>query len=79
MQPVGNVKVIVAMPVASPETIPEVAPTGAVSALLLLQAPPVSISVSVLDAPRHIVVIPLIGSGVGLTVKEATAYADPTV
>jgi len=56
-----------------PVTIPELSPTGATDGALLVHVPPGSMSVSKDVVPKHSVVIPDIGSGVGFTVNNAVA------
>jgi hypothetical protein len=58
----------VAVPTEMPETVPLVAPAVATEVLLLLQVPPVVASLKTVDAPTHIIVVPVIGNGLGPTV-----------
>ena len=57
-----------AIPAATPVTTPVVAPTVAVDVAPQLQVPPGVISPSVVVAPAHILVAPVIAAGDGLTV-----------
>ena len=61
---------IVADPAERPAIVPVVAPTGMDVILLLLQAPPGAMSVSVDVAPTQMVVMPEIAAGAELTVTE---------
>lgn len=73
IQPVGNAYVIVAVPAATPVTIPEV-PTVAIDVLLLLQVPPVVASVRLAVEPiQYTDVVPPIGAGSGLMVITLVA------
>ena len=67
-QPAAIVYVIVAVPPATPVTIPETVPTVALAVLLLLHVPPVTASVNVEVDPAHIITVPLIAVGVWLIV-----------
>ncbi len=69
--PVGNVYIISGVPALTPVTFPEPS-TTAWFVLLLLHVPPVVGSVKDIVDPAHTaVVVAAIGSGKGLTVKEA--------
>ena len=69
---------MVAVPVALPLTTPAVV-TLATALLLLLQVPPLTVEVSVLVAPVHNAVVPLIvpADAPGLTAIVAVAVAVP--
>ena len=69
---------MVTVPVLKPSTIPELF-TGAIAALLLVHAPPETVSVKVLVPPTHIVVEPPIvpAFAVGLTVTGNVAFTVP--
>ena len=56
-----------------PVTTPDVTPTTAMPVFLLAHVPPASMSLSKVEVPRHMVVTPEMGSGVGFTVKDVTA------
>ncbi len=58
---------IVAVPASVPLTLPDPS-MGAVPVALLLQVPPPSVSVSVVDDPLQTFVAPLIADGKALTV-----------
>lgn len=62
---------MVAVPVVAPVTTPDAEPTGAIAVLLLLHAPPVVASVSVIVAPTHTLLLPVIAAGEVLTVTVA--------
>jgi hypothetical protein len=66
---VGNVYVIVVVPILMPVTTPVLALTDARAGTLLDHTPPASASPSVEVAFTHISEIPDIGAGVGLTVR----------
>src|SRR6202008_1408822 len=66
-QPVPKVYEIVVLPVATPETVPEV-PMLATSGLLLLHVPPDVASVNVVVRPRQTLFAPPIAAGFGFTV-----------
>jgi hypothetical protein len=77
IHPVENILyVIVAVPVDTPLTIPVVSPTVAIAVLPLLQVPPPVPSASVVVAPVHTVVMPVIPAGDGYTVI-AIAIVQP--
>jgi hypothetical protein len=59
--------VIVANPAVTPVTTPLVLPTVAVDVLLLIQVPPVSVLLRVIERPKHTADGPLIAAGTGLT------------
>jgi hypothetical protein len=71
LQPVGCVKVIVAVPETNPVTVPVVAPTATLKLVLLQVPPPASLSVMVV--PSHSVAGPLIAAGNESTVTRAVA------
>jgi hypothetical protein len=58
---------IVAVPSVTPVTLPDVTPTETFE-LLLLHVPPDVVLVRAIVEPRHTVVAPAIGAGIGLTV-----------
>ena len=62
---------IVVVPASRPVTTPELLPTVAVVALLLLHVPPVGVLLSVLLLPTHTVGVPPITAGRALTVTLA--------
>lgn len=64
---------IVAVPGLPPVTMPPDKVTDATEVLLLLQVPPLGISLSVTVAPEHTVDGPLIAPGAGLTVTSVVA------
>ena len=70
-QPVGMVYVTVVEPAPAPNKLPEDEPMVATVVLPLSHVPPVSASVRVEDKPWHILVVPIIAVGVGLTVTIA--------
>jgi hypothetical protein len=59
---------MIAEPTALAVTTPVVALIDAMAILLLLHVPPMTASVSVWEVPRQILVIPVIGDGIGITV-----------
>ena len=65
--------VIVAVPAVIPVTTPVAAPTVATPGLLLLHGPAVVASLSVVVAPWHIVGVPNMAEGNGVTVTVANA------
>ena len=72
MHPVDAMQVIVAVPVVTPLTIPEVTPTVATDVLLLLQVtPPVELESAVVP-PVHTVLVPEM-AGLGFIVTIAVA------
>ena len=66
-QPVLITYDIVAVPIPLPVTTP-IDPTDATAGLVLAHTPPGVGSVRVVVPPKHIVVLPIIGAGVGSTV-----------
>ncbi len=70
--PVDNVYVIVALPAATPETLPDV-PTEATEELLLLHVPPEVALVNAVAEPTQTEVAPLTAAGFALTVTVATS------
>lgn len=64
---------MVAVPAATPVTIPVPDPTVAITVLLLLHAPPVVASLSVVVWLTHAVVAPVIADGSAFTV---TGFVD---
>ena len=68
-----------AVPVATPVTTPVALLMVATDTLLLLQVPPLTVEVSVIDAPVHTVAGPLIvpADGDGLIVIVFVATAVP--
>jgi hypothetical protein len=73
MQPVGSVYVIVAVPVAMPETTPVVVTMVAMAMLLLLHVPAVEVFVNVVVSPRQTEAEPPITAGSGSTVTTVVA------
>ena len=68
-----------AIPAATPVTTPVVAPTVAVDVAPLLQVPPGVISPKVVVAPTHMLVVPVIAAGDGLTVMgRVTVQPEPS-
>lgn len=61
------------MPAVIPETIPEVRLTTATVVLLLVQVPPATASLKVIDKPWQTLAGPVIATGVGLTVTVVIA------
>ena len=59
---------IVVVPDTRPLTIPVVRLTVAVAVVLLLQVPPVVISLNVIIVPAHRLELPVIAAGDGVTV-----------
>ena len=74
IQPVLSVYVMVTVPPAAPVpvTIPVDDPTEPIAVLLLLHEPPIVASVKVVVKPKHTLVIPDIGAGLGLTVSNVS-------
>lgn len=70
---------IVVVPTVIPPTTPVVASTVPIDGLLLLHVPPAGVEVSVVVAPRHAILIPVIADGVGVTVTTATELQPATV
>ncbi len=66
-QPVANLYVIIAVPVATPVTIPEDDPTVAMPVALLLHVPPGTELPNGLVNPTHTLILPVITPGDGLT------------
>ena len=62
---------MVTVPPLTPLTIPVTDPTVAIAVLLLLQVPPVVVSLKVVVAPGHVLGTPVIGPGDGFTVTGA--------
>lgn len=58
---------MVAVPAATPTTVADNDPTVATSTSLLLQVPPGVGSNKVVVPPTHILVVPAIGDGAGVT------------
>jgi hypothetical protein len=59
---------MVAVPDDTPNTTPLNEPTRAIAVLLLLHMPPLVALLSVTEAPTHMLVVPVIAAGKGLTV-----------
>ena len=76
-----TVKVMVAVPAATPVTAPVFAFTVATAGLLLLQLPPVAVEVNVVLDPTQIACVPLrlpaIGAAVTVTVLVAVTLVHP--
>lgn len=69
VQPVVRLYVIVAVPPRTPFTTPVKEPIVAMAVLLLLQCPPVGVSLSVKEVPEQITPVPAaMGAGSGSTV-----------
>jgi hypothetical protein len=64
---------MVAVPAATPLTIPVAEPTVAVVTSLLLHVPPLVLLVKFVVAPVHIVPVPVIAEGNALTVTVVVA------
>lgn len=65
--------VIVAMPLATPLTMPVPAPTDAIEMLLLVHVPPPVASLSVIVAGKHSGALPVIPAGIEVTVTIVVA------
>jgi hypothetical protein len=65
LQPPVNAYIIVDVPVATPETIPEPLPTVATDVLLLVQLPPAMASLNVIVDPAQTVAGPAVVMGAG--------------
>ena len=72
VQPVPSEYVIVTVPVMTPASKPVAEPMVAMVVLLLLQAPPVDASLSVVVLPVHTRAVPVIVPGNAFTVTVAT-------
>lgn len=70
---------MVVVPTVIPPTTPVVAFTVPIEGLLLLHVPPAGVDVSVVVAPRHAMLIPVIAVGVGVTVTTAIELQPATV
>jgi hypothetical protein len=76
LHPVPNEYEIIAVPALTPVTVP--VNTEATAALLVPHTPPEDPSDKKVVAPTHMLLVPLIGPGLGLTVTVATAIQpDP--
>ena len=64
---------MVAVPPATPVTIPDKTPTVAMAVRLLLQVPPVEASFNVTVDPAHITVVPVTANGTAFTVTVLVA------
>lgn len=64
---------MIAVPALTPLTMPVPEPTVAIAVLLLLHAPPVIVSLSVVVAPTHAVADPVIVGGNAFTVTAFIA------
>jgi len=73
LQPVGNLYVIVVVPLITPVTIPVEEPTVATEVVLLVQVPPGEASVSATVAPSQIAAIAPITAGIAFTVNVCFA------
>lgn len=67
---------MVAVPVATAVTNPVVTPIVATAVLSLVHVPPVVLLLSVVVAPVHIAVVPVIGPGAAVTVIVAVTLQD---
>ena len=65
IQPVDNVYVMVAVPAATPVTVPPL--TLATPALLVLHVPPLVASLNEVVRPAHTDMVPVIAAGTGFT------------
>jgi len=70
-QVVGNVYVIIAVPLVIPDTTPPSRVTEATAGTLLVQLPPAVALVKVILLPTHTAEEPAIGAGNGSTVSTA--------
>ena len=72
---------MVVFPAATPDTIPVLIPTVATERVLLLQAPPDTLSLRLMVDPTHTELAPLIvpGSGAPFTVTVADAVVEPQI
>jgi hypothetical protein len=68
-----------AVPDATPATIPELDPTVAIEVLLLTHDPPVKVFPNVIVAPVQTVVGPVIGPGAGIIFTEVVTKQLPPV
>lgn len=64
---------MVAVPAATPVTVPP-ADIVAIAVLLLLQVPPTVVLPSVVLAPTHACSVPVMAAGIGSTVKVTVAW-----
>ena len=65
------------VPDIMPATMPLDVPTAAIKVLLLAQVPPVVASARVVLAPAHMLGVPVMAAGKGLTVTTAVALHAP--
>ena len=72
-QPVDSAYDIVTVPALTPVTEPVTEPTVATDVLLLVQVPPGVGAVNEIEDATQTFVVPVIGSGNGLTVKDVVA------
>ena len=70
---------IVDVPAVVPVTMPELVPTVAIPVAPEVHVPPVVASLKVVVDPAHIVNVPVIDDGNGLTVTIFVAEQAPTV
>jgi hypothetical protein len=77
LQPVANAYVTVALPAATPVTIPDV-PTVATPVLLLLHVPPEAALLNVADNPTHMLGVPVIAA-IGETVATIVLLHAPAL
>ena len=75
-QPLGGVKIMVAVPADAPHTVPDVGPDRVATAVLPLLHVPVPVSVSVVLPPWQACSVPLISDGTPLTVTT-TDFVHP--
>lgn len=68
---------IVAVPAATPQMTPDVEPAVATAVLLLVQVPPVEVVERVTQLLTHMLVLPVITEGSGLTVTVAVTKQLP--
>jgi hypothetical protein len=65
------------VPAATPHAVPVELPMVATAVLLLLHVPPAVASLRVVQVPAHMVVVPMIAAGNGLTVATIVAVQPP--
>ncbi len=70
---------MVALPAATPETIPVAEPTVAIEVLLLVHVPPEVALFSVTEAPTHVAIVPVMADGNGVTVTVVVTDPPNTV
>jgi hypothetical protein len=65
------------VPAATPHAVPAELPMVATDVLLLLHVPPAVASLRVVQVPAHMVVVPMIAAGNGLTVATIVVVQPP--